>query len=463
MKKILSLVLCVSLVLISTGCQKKDPTKGKLVSGESMVQVQIWTANHKDFFEKLGRDFISKSGETKLQIKVVEFEDDAQLQAILVEKMAEGSGPDLVFTEGDWVANNTKKLIPAANESFNASAYQSTFVRAANDTLIHNGEVYGMPLSVDSLALVFNDDHLVDSLIDRNNPGEDWTQFKNDTEQLAIPDNSFERFARAGAAIGRMDNLQYGFEILENMLVQRGVAFFNETGTKSELTSTHGVTALGTRVNQGEDALDEFVSYADPRYKNFTWSEYLANPLEPNKEFETFANEKVSMIFAKAGDIETLENLVARSSGNMSSRDIRVAPFPQIANQLNKEIIGYPMVLVVPKSTKRSDIAWKILEYTTDKKVHTDFYETTGLPSARLDLIAEQSKHPQLGVWARQAKYARAQVYPVDKRELRESFAVLINKINMGQIASNRGLKELEDYWTRYAEKFIKRQKEIES
>lgn len=461
LKKILSVLLCASLLLVLSGCKKKDPDNGKLVKGEQMVQFQIWTAQHKDFLSAVGRDFVSSTGETRLQVKVVQFDDDAQLQKILVEKMAEGAGPDLVFTSGEWVTNNTKKLLPAANESFNAAAYQSTFVRAANDVLIHGGEVYGVPFSVDSLALVYNDDHVVDTLIDRNNPGETWQQFKLDTESLTITDNSFERFARSGAALGRMDNLHYGYEILENMLIQRGVKIFNNEGTTSEIASKTGVSSSGQRMNHGEEAFEDFVSYADPRYKNFSWSEFLANPMEAEKEFQTFADEKTSMIFAKAGDLEIIEKLVARTPGGMASRDIRVMALPQFS-ATDKEVIGYPMVLVVPKSAKRSDIAWKILEYTTDKKVHTQFYESTGLPSSRLDLIAEQSKHPQLGVWARQAKYARSQSYPVNKRELKETFAVLVDKINTGQIAINRGLKELEDYWSRYTDKFVKRQREIE-
>jgi ABC-type glycerol-3-phosphate transport system substrate-binding protein len=461
MKKIFSVVLCLSILFALSGCQKKDPDNGKLVTGDQMVQFQIWTAQHKDFLSAIGREFISSTGETRLQIKVVEFDDDAQLQKILVEKMAEGAGPDLVFTEGEWVTSNTKKLLPAANQAFNAAAYQSTFVRAANDTLIHEGEVYGVPFSVDSLALVYNDDHVVDTLLDRNNPGETWQQFKSDTELLSITDNSFERFTRSGAALGRMDNLHYGYEILENMLTQRGVKIFNDEGTASAIASKTGVSSSGQRVNHGENAFEDFVSYADPRYKNFSWSEFLANPNEENKEFQTFAEEKTSMIFAKAGDLETIENLAARTPGGLSSRDIRVAALPQFS-ATNKEVIGYPMVLVVPQSTKLSKIAWKILEYTTDKAVHTKFYETTGLPSSRLDLIAEQSQHPQLGVWARQAKYARAQTYPADKREIKESFAILVQKINTGQIAINRGIKELEDYWTRYVEKFVKRQQEIE-
>lgn len=132
MKKILSLVLLIITAFVVTACTKKAPEQ-TLVPGGGQIEFQVWTAQEKGFVEALLREFIAENKTTQIRPKVIEFADDAELQDFLVEKMAEGTGPDVVFTQGEWVATNTKKLVPVVGDtSFTPEAFANTFVRAAS-------------------------------------------------------------------------------------------------------------------------------------------------------------------------------------------------------------------------------------------------------------------------------------------------------------------------------------------
>jgi len=71
--------------------------------------------------------------------------------------MSESTGPDIVLTNGEWVAYNKNKLVPRLNDvSFTPDLFRNTFVRSANETLIQDEMVYGVPLGVDTLGIIYN-------------------------------------------------------------------------------------------------------------------------------------------------------------------------------------------------------------------------------------------------------------------------------------------------------------------
>ena len=466
MKKFLTLALLIVSAFTFSACQRKAPPETLVPAGQQ-IEFQIWTAQEKGFIEALLREFISEYKTTAIRPKVIEFADDAELQDFLVQKMAEGTGPDVVFTQGEWVAMNTKKLVPVTGDaSFTPAAFTNTFVRAASETMVRDEQIYGIPMAVDSLAVFYNEEYLVDALEDRNTPADNWKEFKLDAEALSEQDNSFERFAVSGAALGRTDNVTYGFEILHNMLIQWGAEFFSPDGMRALFASSTGVSPYGGKINYGADALETFTSFADARFKNFAWSKFLSSPQDKDKDLTAFVAGKTAMVFGMSRDIERIEDMAARTGGSISAKNVRVAMFPQYkvpGKPTSKEIIGYPYGLVVPRTSENADTAWKFLKFAAKKENQISFWTETGMPTARLDLIAEQASHPELGVFARQAKFARAQVYPVNMADLERTFSELVEDINDGNMAPEKGLRNLERDWSGVADKYAKREKAIEN
>ena len=467
MKKVLSACLLVGISLFGFGCEKKEDSSS---SSNKTVELQIWvTRAEADVLQALGKEYASRKN-NKVRTNFVVFENQAELADLLVDQMAEGYGPDVIYVDGDWVALNRNKVVGVKDDAlFSKGKFEETFVKGAVDTLITDSdEVLGMPLGVDSLALIYNEDHLSNALSDRNQPGKTWVEFRSDTEKLNRPDKSFERFAISGAALGRLDNVKYGFDILENIMFQAGVKFFTEDGTKSKIASSSGVTSEGKRENFGEEAVSYFTSFADDRYKNFSWTELLADSQSPEKEYQTFAEGKVSMIFGYARDYEYIQEVIKdrrRGGGRSISTDsVRVAFLPQINDpdhSHTRDVVSKIPSLAVPLTSQNPRTAWDFLLFAVQEKNMKSFYDETKIPTSRLSLIPEQEVEPGFGIFVRQAKFAEPNFIHIPREEFVLNFEKMILLINGGRLTPLEGLRELETIFTNRLQSRVRKLKEI--
>lgn len=434
-----------------------------------VFRMQVWTAREGTAIDALAREFISAVKIPGFLIDVVKFDNDVELQDSLVDELAEGRGPDVVLTDGEWIAQNTGKLVPLkTEEGFGINEYGQAFVRIASELLIQENSIWGIPMAVDTLAVLYNEDHLIDRLDARNNPGRTWQEFRRDTEQLTIPDKSFSRFARSGAAIGRTDNVTHGVEILENLMMQFGVKFFSEDGTAAAFASTFGTTPEGKRKNFGLEAVNFYTSFADSSYLNFSWNELTASAKDPAKEFTPFVNGDVSMVFVHPGDIAKVKRLIKESgkssSKTISEKSIQIAMLPQSTDpdtSAARVVLGNLLAGAVPHTTKNSDQAWRFLKFLSKKESQSGFHDATKLPTARIDLITEQAADPEMGVFVRQAKFARSNPMPIDKSNFRKELSEVIQEINTRGANANNLLREMESEFTKQRQIEIKRKKLI--
>lgn len=463
-RKIFGIALLVLIVVVFTGCKRRDPNNGKLVPEGTQIEFQIWTAQEKDFVAALVREFVTQSKTTGIVPKVIEFANDDELQTFLIEKMAEGTGPDVVFTEGNWIHKNQKKIIPLENdEAFNAAAFRNTFVRVANETLLDGEKILGVPLGVDTLGVFYNEEHLIDRLESRNAPAPTWDEFAKDAEKLTQEDNSFERFRFSGGAIGRLDNTRYGFDLLQNIMIQYGTRFFSSDNLVATFATTKGVSSTGKRINTGIEAIKFFLSFADSKSKYYSWNQFMADDDTPEKDLLPFVKGKTSITFGYSRDKKLIEELIARTPGSISQDWVKAALLPQREASGEKEIIAKTYGFAVPRGAENPDISWKFLQFASGKEIHNSFFQNTGMPSARLDLIAEQGQDLEQGIFARQAKFARGRVFPIDEEYLENEFVFLITNLNTGRYPIDKTVEKLEKKITEKVKAYYKREREVEN
>ena len=451
MKKILAILLISTLCLTLTGCESKQKT------GEAAkkISLQVWAVSgpEADVIAAQGREFVSRMKNPLLSLKVVGFSSEKELQEFLVDKMAEGKGPDVVYTSGNWIARNRAKLISLGekDEHFTAQKFTDTFVRGATDALVNNNQVWGMPLGIDSLALIFNEDHMVNALSDRNHPSDTWEGFRTDVTTLNRKDNSFERFTISGGAIGRMDNIRYAFSALENIMVQMGVHFFSASGKSSTIARSTGISRLGKRENFATEALKYFSSFANEKFKNYSWNEHMADPFSAHKDLTTFVQGKTSMVFGFSGDLKRIDELAEkrRKFGErvVPKDSIRVAFLPQIEDpdsSHTREVVAHVKALAVPRTTKNQKTAWNFLKFMVEKDQLRSFFNETKLPTPRLSLVPEQESEPGIGIYVRQAKFARPNLTPLPTKLVANGLKKIVAQIHDGKTYLLPSLQALE-------------------
>jgi ABC-type glycerol-3-phosphate transport system substrate-binding protein len=448
MKKLSILVLSLGVLLIS-GCERKpEPSQtGNVASGP--VVMTLWTTAEKRFFESLSNEFTTQIN-ANLRFKVVEFENDIEMQQVLVNALAEGEGPDIVYTSGQWIAGNPKKLIKVEGDTaFTPENFRNTFVQSANDALLVDElDIYGVPMGVDSLALMYNEEHITDRLPDRNTPASTWELLREDASVLSKKDNSFERFAVSGVALGRTDNIKYGAELIENIMLQSGVEFYDPSNTRATFDRTETVIAGGRNVNAGVEALNYFTSFADERFKNHSWNATLSDTLSEDKDLRTFAEGKVSMVFAKAQDLPRLQTIIEELRANNQSfindRNIRVAFLPQVEDPQispNRRVVADIKALAVTRDSVYPDTAWRFLKFAISRDNLQKWHEETLMPSPRLDLLLEQEQVPLVGIYVRQAKFARANLMPLPKIFFYEALKPGVEAVNAGRMSTAKALE----------------------
>jgi ABC-type glycerol-3-phosphate transport system substrate-binding protein len=440
MKRYIMVLLLSIVSFFFVGCEEKSQTKVDPENNPNIpMTFNIWTDGHKNFLEALGREFFSEIQRQNIRIKVIEFKDNEQLEKLLERSMAEGYGPDVIYTTGDWVAGNYGKLLSRdGDETFLPKDFLSLFVRSANETLLQTGKIYGVPMGIDSLALYYNEEHILDRLPARNIPGKTWKAIQEDVSTLTKKDNSLMRFASSGLAIGRVDNVLYSFDIFENMMIQFGSSFFTEDLREGNFFRKQG-TVNGRPVSLGVEAMNLFTSFADNRFKQYTWNKFLSNSETKYKNFETFAKGDVSMVFGYSGDMEIIKKVIKNQKKGrgktISEKNIRVTFFPQVEDPGlggTRKVLAKVYALAVPKTTDKPKLAWNFLKFAIRKENLKSFFDETKLPSPRVDMLKEQELDPFVGIFVRQAKYARTNIFPffVSREFIINGFEHIVSSAN---------------------------------
>ena len=468
-KQILVFVLCALTFL---GCEKKDI--GETADGEGtgkVVTMQLWTTVSPQFFQSLTREFVAEMAVPNLRFNIISFANKKELETFLLDQLAEGAGPDIVYIDGEWIQQNPGKIEPASDteDGFNESNFRNTFAEAANELFIRDGQIYGVPLGVDTLALIYNDEHIKDRLPDSNFPGRTWEALKIDITSLTKTDNSFERFNVSGGALGRFDNVTYGGDILENIMLQMGVQFFDPSGTQALFDKTESQSTGSKKINLGVEAVNFFTSFADNRFKNYSWNEPIASSASGSaKDFEAFARGKTSIVFGYSADIakisDSLEVLRGSRQSIINDKNIRIIELPQMEDPslgLHKRVLGKVSGLAVSRASRYPDTAWKFLKFAVQKENLRSWHEETLQPSPRVDMLREQMEEPRVDAFARQVKFARANVLPLPRTQFYEAMAPYILAINERRAAIDKSLGSLAKYLSQKLRDKKQKEKEI--
>ncbi len=452
MKKI-CLLLC-TLILLG-GCEKKEPDLSTLLDSSTELTLSIWTTEYEDFFEALGREFLSQK-KVSGEVVVRSFSTSNGLEMALLNALAEGRGPDVVFIDGDWVLSNRAKILAAEpTAGFQIESLRTLWIEAAQDVFLGESYMYGIPLGADTLALLFNQSISVDRLGEEELPLETWKDLPGLAEQLVQKNNSFERFAIAALPMGRVDNVFHMTEVFENILFQRDFSLFTSDQRQATLTQ-EGVSEDGKKYRFGLDTLNFLRSFSDPSQKHFTWNASLASN-KGEKAFDTFLQGKVAMVFAYARDLHRLKERHKRLQTEedirlMMDSDIRTVFLPQFKKpslQAHRRSLARVFGFVVPRTAAQPQVSWSFLRFAHQSDIARTLHQSTGLLSVQYPLLLEQESDPLYGVFARQLKTAQVVQMPIRRRLLQEGFESLFDRLEDGD-APLKALEWLEEFLTEH-------------
>lgn len=351
---------------------------GTTATGNSTGQISTITYwglwEDSQILKEVIADFESKNPSIKIDYRKQSHRDyrERLQQAIL-----SGNGPDIFRYHVTWTSMLGADLAPMPANVMSVAQYKEIFYPTAYNNLQVGGQIVGIPLMYDGLALFYNKEMLKTANIE---VPKTWAELRTAANKLTVPANPSERsnLVRAGLAIGNAGNVDHFSDILALLIIQNG-------GNPAEATSQYV-----------KDAITFYTNFVK---QDKVWSDRLANSTT------AFAKGDVAMIFAPSWRIHDIKAINPQL-------DFAVARVPQLNSESPVSWATFWAEGVSNKS-KNKEAAWAFLKYLSTPEVLRKFYNSASQYRAfgeiypRIDMTSELQNSDTVAAYVEDAPLAK--------------------------------------------------------
>lgn len=337
----------------------------------------------------------------------------------LINALAAGRGPDIFYINNTWLPKHIDKIMPIPKDYMTANNFKDIFVDVAYDDFVSDGEIYALPLYVDTLALFYNRD--IFNSVGIANPPSTWEGLLGMVPSLTQKDES-GNITRSAIAMGTARNINRSTDILNLLMLQSGVQMFdkeNMVSTFNQVTEINGVN-----YPSGEKALEFYTNFANRQKTAYSWNNLM------DYSIDAFLEGKTAMMLNYYYQIESLR----QKSPHLK---FGISLMPQFRD--SKQTVNYANYwgAAVSKTSKYSEIAWIFAYFLTDKTQAQSYLEITKKPTARRDLVdIQRQQDKELGVFAQQSLSAYSWYQP-DSNAVEKIFEKMIESKVAGLPTTN--------------------------
>ena len=441
MKKFTIFLLLTVLTTTGAGCFGGS---AETVAMEN-AELAIWRVfDNDDTFQEIIDSYRAIHPNLKITYKKLRFDE---YEKELLEAFARGEGPDILSLHNTWLPAYQDLLEPmpssvTVNEyqtvgtlrketlavnvekkTMSMATLKSDFVdQVAEDVVLDyratqdsdpEEKIYGLPLSLDSLALFYNKD-LFNAAGVATVPTT-WEEFQNAVELLTAYDKN-GNISQSGAALGTSGNVERAADIVSLLMMQNGTEMTDERG---RITFAAIPEDSAEDVYPGYDAVSFYTDFANPTKKVYTWNEDFSG------SFEAFTNGQTALFLGYSYHIPLLRTAAPKLN-------FGVAQVPQIDPAVRKVNFANYWVEAVADSSEFKDWAWDFVLFAADEDNVGSYLEEAQKPTALRGLIATQLDSELLGPFAQQALTAKSWYHGYDAPAAEQAFADLIDLILAG-------------------------------
>lgn len=240
------------------------------------------------------------------------------------------NSPDIVRLHSTWLPIFAKNLFPSPANSVSATEISTNFYPIVAKTLVAGTQVYGVPMTMEGLALFMNNSMFQQKSLQ---PPKTWEDVLSAAKALKEVDPLTGKIVRAGIALGNTANIDHWPDIVSLMLLQAGVKLTSPTGPEVAATLNY---------------------YTDFVTKHRVWDDTLP------PSTVAFANEKVAMIIApiwRAAEIKAI-------NPSLSWQTVAAPQLPD-SDTVNWTSFWFE---AVGKNSKHPQEAWKFVSFLASAK-----------------------------------------------------------------------------------------------
>lgn len=411
-KKIVILLAVFALVLTSGfGCRT---TKKSTAEAMKPITLTYWRVfDGPDAFQEVIARYKEIHPYITIQYRKLRYEE---YEAELLNALAEDRGPDILSIHNTWIKAYQSKLAPMpetttmvypvvkgslkpevvpeirTTPSISLRALRDNFVDVvAGDVILDDGQVYGLPLFIDTLAMYYNRDLFNNAGISQ--PPQYWNRdFLQDIKKLTKQDARGE-IIQAGVALGGGANINRFSDVLSLLMMQNGAEML-----ESGRVSFNAIPARNrdSSYNPGLEALRFYSDFSNPTKESYSWNNGLPNSLE------MFLSGNLAIMFSYSYDLATIKAQAPRLN-------FSVAKFPQIEGSppTNINFANYWVESVSKKSPYQNE-AWNFIQFMTAPEQAKIYLEKTKRPTALRSLVSWQRTDDEIGIFVDQVLTAKS-------------------------------------------------------
>ncbi len=425
-KNIAILLLCVMVIFPGIGC--------KGVGEKYKMPIEVWgTFDNSNAFTEI----FDKYAQINTSVTTVDYRKMTleSYKKDLLNALAAGKGPDVFMIQSSWLPDFQDKIVPVPQSIIAEDEFRNTFIDVVIEDMVVDNQIYGVPLSVDSLGLYYNKDIFNAAGITR--PPQTWEEFDKAVQALTEFDE-FGNIKKSGAAIGTAYNkggainVNKASDILALLMIQNGASMSSkDTGVIDFGKST---SSGGKSVAAGEAALKYYTSFASADSGVYTWDK------NRNYSIDEFFEGRTAMTINYSYHYDTIKAKNAKL--NFAVSDVPQISLQNIGSQANYAnywvfVVAKNKVPIQSDDTRlvritdamRVHESWQFLRaltfpsakgiilanavsgekllYATEFDFTEKYLTTTNKPAARRDIIDKQKSDVRLGAFARGNLIAR--------------------------------------------------------
>ncbi|MEA3450257.1 MAG: extracellular solute-binding protein [Patescibacteria group bacterium] len=453
--KIFVYLLILFSVLITTAFGCKQKISGKLAQKLQPITLQYWRVwDGQDDFAPIIAAYNRVHPNVKIHYRKFRY---SEYEEAITEAFASDRAPDIISLHNTWmheyqkknflapmpartimaypeIADSIKKEIVwklKPNTSPSLAAIKKAFIGTVYDNIVIKSvdpktkqakeNVYGLPLSVDTMALFYNLDLFNNAGI--INPPEYWNrEFQEDVKKLTIQNNRGE-IIQSGVALGGSDNINRSTDILSLLMMQNGA----EMTRGSNIAFHQAPTDFGDKgYNPGIDALRFYTDFANPAKEVYSWNDNLDSSLD------MFVSNRLAMMFGYS-------YMLLEIKSRAPKLNFEVVKLPQIeGNTLSMNYANY-WVEAVSRKSEHTEEAWDFIKHLAYNKKNVQSYlEATQKPPALRSLVEEMREEENaLGVFSNQVLTAKSWYRGYDAETAEIAMKEMMDKVIKGQGSLN--------------------------
>ena len=397
-------------------------------------------------------------------IKYRKFTPDTYRQE-LMEALASGQGPDIFLINNTWFPAFENKLASAPTIITNEKEVRDNFVDVVYDDFTRDGKIYGLPLSVDSIALYYNKDLF--NAVGISAPPKTWTEF-NDAVKKITKINSVGDITQSAAAIGTSKNVNRASDILSVLMMQNGVEMPTVKTPQANFDQS-SLAPDGQTVSAGVDALDYYTQFS-----RLTINGASQNPLATwnsrmHYSVDAFTEGSTAMMFNYSYQLQTIKNqnqklnfATAPLPQAYPSKPVNYANYEAFVVSKNKTDSKTSAPISEAKNNARIHEAWQFLKFLTMKNnnsIHlinavsksskdfpinfdpaVEYLKKTERPAARRDVLEAQKTDDVISAFATGNLIAKSW-YQADSNGSQQALLDAIDSVVRGDSTIQEALK----------------------